>query len=103
MPAVDRWVIENAFAAYQQAHRGEKEETLNTWAINISGTSLGSEGLVEFIRAKSASYNVPPQAICFEITETAAVANIDNAVNFIWGLKTDGFKFALDDFGKGMS
>ncbi|HET6891119.1 MAG TPA: EAL domain-containing protein [Pyrinomonadaceae bacterium] len=103
MPALDRWVIENAFAAYKKIHRERGEEAPNTWAINLSGTSLDSDGLIEFIRAKSALHGVPPKAICFEITETAAVANIDKAMNFIWGLRTDGFKFALDDFGKGMS
>jgi EAL domain-containing protein (putative c-di-GMP-specific phosphodiesterase class I) len=103
MPALDRWVIENAFAAYKKIHREREEEAPNTWAINLSGTSLDSDGLIEFIRAKSALHGVPPHEICFEITETAAVANIDKAMNFIWGLRTDGFKFALDDFGKGMS
>lgn len=103
MPRLDRWVIENAFSMYQRLYPSADPQRKNTWAINISGDSLGSPGLIEFIREQASKYNVPPQDICFEITESAAIASVSKAIDFIWGLKTDGFRFALDDFGKGMS
>ena len=103
MPGLDRLIIRNAFAAYRKVYPANGKRDLNTWAINVSGASLGSEGFIDFIREQSAIHHVPPQAICFEITETAAIANLDKALDFIWGLKIEGFRFALDDFGKGMS
>lgn len=103
MPSLDRWVIENAFSMYQRLYPGADPQRKNTWAINISGDSLGSPGLIEFIREQAIKYKVPPQDICFEITESAAIASVSKAIDFIWGLKMDGFRFALDDFGKGMS
>lgn len=103
MPSLDRWVIENTFSMYQRLYPNADPQRKNTWAINISGDSLGSPGLIEFIREQASKYNVPPQDICFEITESAAIASVSKAIDFIWGLKMDGFRFALDDFGKGMS
>ncbi len=103
MPSLDRVIIKNAFAAYRQVYPHVKKRDLNTWAINISGASLASDGLINFIREQAVLHNVPPQVICFEITESAAIASFQKALDFIWGLKIDGFRFALDDFGKGMS
>jgi EAL domain-containing protein (putative c-di-GMP-specific phosphodiesterase class I) len=90
-------VIGNAFAAYQRMRAD------GLWSINISPATLNSEGIIEFVREQSVRYGVPPQAICFEIAEASAAANAAPAVDFIWGLKADGFRFALDDFGVGMS
>ena len=69
------------------------------WAINISGTSLRNRDFVEFIREQSRAFKIPPEAICFEITETAAIGKASQATQFIRSLKTDGFRFSLDDFG----
>jgi diguanylate cyclase (GGDEF)-like protein/PAS domain S-box-containing protein len=101
MPLLDRWVIRNAFAAYPKLHAHDGARGL--WAINISPATLNSEGIIEFVRQQSAQHRVPPGAICFEISESAAAANVASSIDFIWGLKTDGFRFALDDFGIGMS
>ncbi len=97
MPLVDRWVIRNTFAAYR------KLQADALWSINVSPATLNSQGVVEFVREQATRYRIPPQSICFEIAEAAAAANAMPAVDFIWGLKTDGFRFALDDFGIGMS
>ena len=67
--------------------------------INISATSLRNREFVDFIREQSCIFKIPPEAICFEITETAAIGKASQAAQFIRSLKTDGFRFALDDFG----
>lgn len=101
MPAIDRWVIRTVFAGYRdlQAQLGAPL----TCAINLSGTTLNSEGILEFIREQSRQCQLPPGAVCFEITETAAINNMRHATQFMRDLKALGFCFALDDFGIGTS
>jgi EAL domain-containing protein (putative c-di-GMP-specific phosphodiesterase class I) len=74
-----------------------------TCAINLSGTTLNSDGILEFIREQSERHQLPHGAICFEITETAAINNMRHATQFMRDLKALGFGFALDDFGIGTS
>jgi EAL domain-containing protein (putative c-di-GMP-specific phosphodiesterase class I) len=76
---------------------------LDKVAINLSGLSLGDEQLLGHILQRFAGSQVPPAKICFEITETAAVTNMASAGRFIQALKQIGCRFALDDFGAGMS
>ena len=71
--------------------------------INLSATSLADKQMAEFIRAEIEARGVPAQSLCFEITETAAVAHLDSAIAFMRQLKELGCRFALDDFGSGMS
>jgi diguanylate cyclase (GGDEF)-like protein/PAS domain S-box-containing protein len=102
MPSIDRWVIRNAFAiiARQQA---EKDAGPGIFAINLSGASIGDERLLDYVREQFTHFAVSPQSICFEITETAAIAKLDKATDFINQLKSLGCLFSLDDFGAGMS
>ena len=102
MPSIDRWVIRNAFAiiARQQA---EKESGPGIFAINLSGASIGDERFLDYVREQFGHFAVSPQSICFEITETAAIAKLDKATDFINQLKSLGCLFSLDDFGAGMS
>jgi diguanylate cyclase (GGDEF)-like protein/PAS domain S-box-containing protein len=102
MPAIDRWVIRRVFEGYH-ALREERGGKPLTCAVNLSGTSLNSEGLIEFIRQHAIANDLPAQSICFEITETAAINNLRHAAEFIRECKAMGFQFALDDFGTGTS
>lgn len=100
-PAIDRWVIRAAFSRYN-----DLEQQLGApliCAINLSGTSLNSEGLLPFIREQAGLHRIPRGGICFEITETAAVHNLRRAAQFMKDIKELGFLFALDDFGTGTS
>ena len=98
MPMIDQWVIQNAFAKINSlVPKG------GTYAINISGTSIGDERFLEFVREQFRRYVMPPRTICFELTETAAIANFDKAARFFGELKSLGCLFSLDDFGAGMS
>ena len=101
MAAVDRWVVERAFL-WMTEHQDELER-LGGVAINLSGSSLNEEGFVDFILELAANTGVPMQKVCFEITETAGIANLSNASEFILSVKKTGCMFALDDFGSGLS
>ncbi|MBA4177490.1 MAG: GGDEF domain-containing protein [Leptothrix sp. (in: Bacteria)] len=101
MPAIDRWVVKTVFSRYRDllAQMGAPL----TCAINLSGTTLNSDGILEFIREQAKLHQMPAGTICFEITETAAINNMRHATQFMRELKALGFCFALDDFGIGTS
>ena len=65
--------------------------------------SLSDDSFFSYIKQRMEYYKVPPKSICFEITETAAISNLNKAAEFIAGIKKQGFLFALDDFGSGIS
>ncbi|HEY0434542.1 MAG TPA: EAL domain-containing protein, partial [Chitinophagaceae bacterium] len=98
MPMIDQWVVHNAFAAISSLG-----PDCGTFAINISGASIGDERILEFVREQFRRFVMPPRSICFEITETAAIANFDKAARFFGEMKSLGCLFSLDDFGAGMS
>lgn len=98
MPAIDRWVINAAFAAC--ARHGDAGDSCT---INLSGSSLGDPLLLDFIRERFRNYGVAPRRICFEITETAAIANLVDTMPLLNELKKMGCRLSLDDFGSGMS
>jgi len=99
MPDLDRWVVRNAFEWYEA--QGYSSELL--MAINLSGLSISSGSFLEYIRDLFTRLHVPPEAICFEITETAAISNLSAATGFMGELQRLGCRFALDDFGSGLS
>lgn len=101
MPSIDRWVVRQALD--RLVHRGGAGITPYTIAVNLSGSSLNDERFLEYLIAELGSRDLPPGAMCFEITETAAIANLGNVVYFMRELKTRGCHFALDDFGSGLS
>ena len=101
MPAIDRWVIKTVFTRYRDL-RAQMGAPL-TCAINLSGTTLNAEGILDYIQQQARQHQIPPGAICFEITETAAINNMRHATQFMRDLKALGFCFALDDFGIGTS
>jgi diguanylate cyclase (GGDEF)-like protein/PAS domain S-box-containing protein len=101
MPAVDRWVVAEALT--KLAYRSGAGVKPFTIAVNLSGTSLNDERFLEFLIAELGDRRLPAGSMCFEITETAAIANLGNVVHFMRELKARGCHFALDDFGSGLS
>jgi EAL domain-containing protein (putative c-di-GMP-specific phosphodiesterase class I) len=101
MPSVDRWVIDNVFRFL--GGLPEAAHPLRTCCINLSGASLTDEQLLHYIQGKLAEYEVSPRLVCFEITETATIANMNRALRLISELRARGFRFALDDFGTGLA
>jgi len=101
MPVIDFWVIKTAFQYVRDACTDRR--VCYTCSINLSGATLCDERLIGFIREQFAHSGVSPKMICFELTETTAIANLDSAATLIRDLKQIGCRFALDDFGAGMS
>ncbi len=103
MPSIDRWVIRNALAIIAREQADLRGEALDVYAINLSGASIADDRFLEFVREQFTRFGVRYQSICFEITETAAIARLDKAAYFIQELRALGCRFSLDDFGAGMS
>jgi Amt family ammonium transporter len=102
LPAIDRWVVKNALgalAAQANALRGRAMR----FSMNISGASIASEDFLEFLVGAIADSNLPPEILCFELTETSAVSNLARADHLMQRLREIGCSFALDDFGTGLS
>ncbi|MBI4695721.1 MAG: EAL domain-containing protein [Gammaproteobacteria bacterium] len=98
---LDRWVVARACSWIRGL--GEGQDALALCAINVSGQSLTSEEFLAFVLDLLAREGMPAGKICFEITETAAIENLPAAQRFMAELKARGCRFALDDFGSGLS
>ncbi len=101
MSGIDRWVIQNGFQVLKQCN--STGQNIDLCAINLSATSLNDDTFLDYVREQVVNSGISPQNICFEVTETAAISNLAQAKRFIKELKTLGCRFALDDFGSGMS
>jgi diguanylate cyclase (GGDEF)-like protein/PAS domain S-box-containing protein len=100
-PNIDRWVIRTAFRWL--VSEADERERLSLCSINLSGQSLGDDKFLPFVTDQFRMSGLDATKICFEITETAAIASYSQANRFINALKELGCKFALDDFGTGLS
>jgi diguanylate cyclase (GGDEF)-like protein/PAS domain S-box-containing protein len=98
MSVIDRWVVQRAI----ERLKARDLATLPLLAVNLSGTSLNEQSFIDFVLQQVGDATLA-QALCFEITETAAVTNLSNATFVMRELKARGCKFALDDFGTGLS
>ena len=99
MHLIDRWVVRNSlrqFADYRAP---------GIWqiSINLSAQSLCDDDFLQFLLEEVEDANLPPEHLCFEITETAAIANLTRAIAFMRRMKALGCRFSLDDFGSGLS
>lgn len=104
MPVIDRWVIRSLFASIMEnLDRTGESNPPRICSINLSGASLNDEYFPEFLRDQISRYRIPPAALCFEITETVAISNLERVRRFMLELKQAGCRFSLDDFGSGMS
>lgn len=99
MHLIDRWVIRTLFRNWATVVGDEQ----SIYAINLSGSSINDDQFIDFLHEQFALHLISPQRICFEITETVAIANLTKASHFIQELQRLGCRFALDDFGAGMS
>jgi len=101
MSTLDRWVIHKALS--ELADASSREQARYTVAINLSGTSLSEDRFLEYVIDELNGRQLPKGAVCFEITETAAISNLSRVIHFMQELKKLGCKFSLDDFGSGLS
>jgi len=100
-PNIDRWMIEHALRWL--VSEADEREKLELCSINLSGQSLGDDKFLPFVIDHFHRSGIDASKICFEITETAAIASFSQANRFIHALKELGCRFALDDFGTGLS
>ena len=100
-PNIDRWMIEHALRWL--VSEADEREKLALCSINLSGQSLGDDKFLPFVIDHFHRSGIDASKICFEITETAAIASFSQANRFIHALKELGCRFALDDFGTGLS
>ena len=101
MPALDRWVIKHTFE--QLACNKELRDATGMCALNLSGITLGDEGLFSYILDQINHWQIDPKILCFEITETAVISDLTNTRRLMDNLQYHGCRFALDDFGSGLS
>jgi diguanylate cyclase (GGDEF)-like protein/PAS domain S-box-containing protein len=97
---IDSWVVDTVIQWFQD-HPGMDQEII--FSINLSGRSISSQTFNDFLRQALIASNVDMRALCFEITETAVVDNVERSVEFINSIKELGVRFSLDDFGTGLS
>ena len=97
MCKLDRHVVEHAFKAISELNLG----VTHVFCINLSATTITDKRFADFVIDAIERYGINPEQICFELTETAAVSNIEVAQNFMQRMRNIGIKIALDDFGNG--
>lgn len=102
MRDIDRWVIDRAFRSIAQL-AAARDGVVPTFSINLSGQSTVDAELIGFIGGKLAQTGIDPRKLCFEVTETSAIANMQHAVGLLDFLHELGCTLALDDFGSGVS
>lgn len=112
MLSIDRWVIRAVCQHIQsvrdslaplEAMAESQRRAPALYSINLSGASLADTELQDYITEQFVYYAIAPEQICFEITETAVIANLPKAQAFMHQLKAMGCRFSLDDFGSGFS
>jgi diguanylate cyclase (GGDEF)-like protein/PAS domain S-box-containing protein len=103
MPMIDRWVVSQALGTLAHYRTDGDARHGYTLSINLSGTSLNDDRFLEFLINELQTYDLSPGAVCFEITETAAISNLPNVVHFMREFRARGCQFSLDDFGSGLS
>ncbi|MGH8665512.1 MAG: EAL domain-containing protein [Burkholderiales bacterium] len=106
LTAIDRLVITEllqVLAARSRAAGTQIAPEAGLYSVNLSGASINDSSFSDFLRRQFARYPVPPSLLCFEVTETTAISNLTKAAELMHELKNMGCRFALDDFGIGMS
>ena len=103
MPSLDRWVVEKVLRDIVPSTRDGVEEAAFTVAINLSGTTLSDPSFLEFLIDTLEAHEPTPGALCFEVTETAAITNLGHASYLMREMASRGCLIALDDFGSGLS
>jgi EAL domain-containing protein (putative c-di-GMP-specific phosphodiesterase class I)/GGDEF domain-containing protein len=101
MPNIDRWVVRQVLKWLSSS--AVDLEQIGLCSINLSGQSVADPMFSSEIEQLFQEYAVPAAKICFEITETIAVANLHSASSFVFQMQDLGCKVALDDFGSGLA
>ncbi|MHB8551867.1 MAG: putative bifunctional diguanylate cyclase/phosphodiesterase [Acidiferrobacterales bacterium] len=105
LTAIDRWVIDHALVAksLQSGRADSRKGTPAFTTINLSGASLNDDSFYDFLKKQVSEHDVPSHEVCFEITESIAVNDLQRVARLMTEFRKLGFRFALDDFGSGVS
>jgi diguanylate cyclase (GGDEF)-like protein/PAS domain S-box-containing protein len=107
LTSIERWVVsslvEYLHEEWTSGAIARDEAARGYYSVNLSGASINDKSLPDFLRDLLTRYRLPPGLLCFEITETTAISNLNAAADLMHELKEMGCRFALDDFGTGMS
>ena len=103
MPAIDRWVVHQTIAVLGRLHRDQPGCELPVCSINLSASSLDDVDLVPVVREYLVQYRLPPEALCFEISEAAALGNFAEMVRLISEVQAMGCGIGLDNFGNSLA
>ena len=103
MPYIDRWVVENVCRQIADWDATGYRPPISRFAVNVSGASLTDREFPAFVQGQIAQHGVDPARLCFEITESCAVAQLEPALEFIDRMHALGAALSLDDFGTGLS
>lgn len=103
MPSIDRWMVSNVLERLVWREEFSGDIPMYKLSLNLSGTSLSDPGFMEFLESALTDAPIPKGALCFEITETATISNLDQVATFMHRIKQLGCEFSLDDFGSGLS
>ncbi|HSM16617.1 MAG TPA: EAL domain-containing protein [Gemmatimonadales bacterium] len=103
IPAIDRWVVRQTVALLGQWHRDHPECELPLCSINLSASSLHDADLITAVREYLTQHQLPPEALCFEIAEPAALGNFGQLVRLISEIRSAGLGVGLEDFGGGLT
>ncbi len=103
MGDIDRWVVSAAIQNITIIEKDAPSGEASLYGINLSGQSLSDELFLDYVSGLFEVYDTSPENICFEVTESSAIVNVEAAQTFIKKMKLLGCRFALDDFGTGVS
>ena len=103
MAAIDRWVIYQAFRRFSDSEDPVNDEAYSYTSINISGQSINDDEFVDFLLGQIEQYRIDTTRLCFEVAESAVIANLNRATQFMEALKPSGCRFALDNFCSSLS
>jgi diguanylate cyclase (GGDEF)-like protein/PAS domain S-box-containing protein len=101
MPRVDKWVVNNVIDFLTKNR--ELVTNAEMISVNLSGKSIGDRNFQAFVQDRVASAEFDREKLCFEITESESINNIDSSIEFIEKMREIGIRFSLDDFGTGVS
>jgi diguanylate cyclase (GGDEF)-like protein/PAS domain S-box-containing protein len=103
MPYIDRWVVENVCRQLAEWRQAGLTPSVEHFAINVSGTSLSDREFPDYVHEQIERYQIDASRLCFEITESCAIGQLEQALNFIKRIRGLKASLSLDDFGSGLS